>query len=181
MNGIEVLIVEDDEAISAGLALNLKIEGCMPAAVLDGETALARLKEGRFDLVLLDISLPGITGLDVLAALRDGGDDKRITLRARTTKRKIEILVEDNGIGLEPTERRELFETFTRGKAAVDRRAPGVGLGLAIVRAIVRAHRGRIELHDNPGGGALFRVLLPRPRLHSSVQAAGAAAATQTS
>jgi len=84
MNGIEVLIVEDDEAISAGLALNLKIEGCMPAAVLDGETALARLKEGRFDLVLLDISLPGITGLDVLAALRDGGDDTPvIVLSAR--------------------------------------------------------------------------------------------------
>jgi two-component system phosphate regulon sensor histidine kinase PhoR len=93
------------------------------------------------------------------------GDDKRITLRAHTTKRRVEILVEDNGIGLDPMERRELFETFTRGKAAVDRRAPGVGLGLAIVRAIVRAHRGKVDvLASEPGKGSTFRISLPRPR-----------------
>ena len=84
MTGTQVLIVEDDEAISAGLALNLKIEGCSPTAVLDGETALVRLKEKRFDLVLLDISLPGINGLDVLASLRAGHDDTPvIVLSAR--------------------------------------------------------------------------------------------------
>jgi DNA-binding response OmpR family regulator len=74
MNGVEVLIVEDDEAIAAGLALNLKLEGCVPQVVGDGEGALARLREARFDLVLLDISLPGISGLDVLASLRAGDD-----------------------------------------------------------------------------------------------------------
>ncbi|MBZ0231749.1 MAG: HAMP domain-containing histidine kinase [Deltaproteobacteria bacterium] len=89
------------------------------------------------------------------------GDDKRITLRARTNKRRVEILVEDNGIGLEPNERRELFEGFTRGKAAIDRRAPGVGLGLAIVRAIVRAHRGTVDVAEStPGKGSTFRITL---------------------
>lgn len=89
------------------------------------------------------------------------GDDKRITLRARSSKRRVEILVEDNGIGLEPNERRELFEGFTRGKAAIDRRAPGVGLGLAIVRAIVRAHRGTVDVAEStPGKGSTFRITL---------------------
>lgn len=74
MTGIEVLIVEDDEAIAAGLALNLKLEGCEAAIAGDGEAALARLGERRFDLLLLDISLPGISGLDVLAAMRARGD-----------------------------------------------------------------------------------------------------------
>ncbi len=98
-------------------------------------------------------------------AWKYSGDDKRITLRARTTKRRIEILVEDNGIGLDPLERRELFESFTRGKAAVENRSPGVGLGLAIVRAIVRAHRGTVDVMETtPGKGSVFRISLPRPR-----------------
>ncbi|HUQ02687.1 MAG TPA: ATP-binding protein [Kofleriaceae bacterium] len=101
------------------------------------------------------------------------GDDKRITIRARTSKRRIEIFVEDNGIGLDPTERRELFETFTRGKAALDRRAPGVGLGLAIVRAIVRAHRGKVDVAEStPGVGSTFRISLPRPRFRTGDAAA---------
>ena len=70
----DVLIVEDDEAIAAGLALNLKIEGYDPAHVTDGETALARLAEQRYSLILLDISLPRKSGLDVLSELRRAGD-----------------------------------------------------------------------------------------------------------
>jgi two-component system, OmpR family, phosphate regulon sensor histidine kinase PhoR len=98
------------------------------------------------------------------------GEDKRITLRARTVKRRVEILVEDNGIGVDPLERRELFDGFVRGKAAVERRAPGVGLGLAIVRAIVRAHRGTVDVAEStPGKGSTFRIVL-NPSLRPSTE-----------
>jgi two-component system, OmpR family, alkaline phosphatase synthesis response regulator PhoP len=80
----EVLIVEDDEAIAAGLALNLQIEGYTPAHVTDAETAEIRLSERRFALVLLDISLPGKSGLEVLSAMRSAGDQTPvIVLSAR--------------------------------------------------------------------------------------------------
>ena len=69
-----VLIVEDDEAIAAGLALNLQIEGYAPTHVCDGETALLRVTERHFAIILLDISLPGKSGLDVLAEMRHAGD-----------------------------------------------------------------------------------------------------------
>src|SRR5262249_41122243 len=62
----DVLIVEDDEAIAAGLALNLQIEGYGPTHVSDGESALLRTTERHFAIILLDISLPGKSGLDVL-------------------------------------------------------------------------------------------------------------------
>jgi len=70
----EILIVEDDEAIAAGLALNLKIEGYSSSVVTDGVAALARIASDPPDMVLLDISLPKKNGLDVLRELRAAGN-----------------------------------------------------------------------------------------------------------
>jgi len=65
-----VAVVEDDTAIAEGLALNLKILGYRSEVVGDGEAALARVQDGRPDLVLLDITLPKRSGLWVLEQLR---------------------------------------------------------------------------------------------------------------
>jgi two-component system alkaline phosphatase synthesis response regulator PhoP len=65
-----VLIVEDDEAIATGLALNLKLAGRATAIARDGVEALVQASEEEFSLILLDINLPRKNGLDVLAALR---------------------------------------------------------------------------------------------------------------
>jgi two-component system phosphate regulon sensor histidine kinase PhoR len=89
-------------------------------------------------------------------------EGRKIALRALGDRRHVHIEVADNGPGVPEEERRRIFDEFERGRAAAQSRAGGFGLGLAIVRAIVRAHGGRIELHENPGGGALFRVTLPR-------------------
>jgi two-component system, OmpR family, alkaline phosphatase synthesis response regulator PhoP len=69
--GQDILIVEDDEAIAAGLALNLKLAGHQTTLARDGDEALARVDAHDFDLVLLDINLPRRNGLEVLQALRD--------------------------------------------------------------------------------------------------------------
>lgn len=95
--------------------------------------------------------------------------DKRIRLSARTVGRRVELAVRDNGIGMAPEEQARLFEVFERGQAAVDRGAPGVGLGLAIVRAIVRGHRGKVVVTSAPGAGSEFRLLLHRARADAGV------------
>jgi two-component system phosphate regulon sensor histidine kinase PhoR len=90
-------------------------------------------------------------------------DDKQIHLSARPLGlRHVEIRVEDNGIGIPRDERRHIFDKFERGKLAIERRTSGVGLGLATVRAIVRAHKGRIEVRSRPGNGSEFRIRLHR-------------------
>ncbi|MOA48507.1 Sensor protein KdpD [compost metagenome] len=66
--------------------------------------------------------------------------------------------VEDEGPGLPEGEERRAFETFTRYHQG---RAPGAGLGLAIVRGIVEAHGGTVEAANRPEGGAVFRFCLP--------------------
>ena len=58
------------------------------------------------------------------------------------------------------TQEADLFEKFTRGASESNKR--GVGLGLAICKAVVEAHRGKISAAQAVGGGAEFTVLLPR-------------------
>jgi two-component system, OmpR family, phosphate regulon sensor histidine kinase PhoR len=94
------------------------------------------------------------------------GDDKRIELDARAVGKKwIDILVRDNGIGILPEEKVSLFMEFSRSQRAVDRGTPGVGLGLAVVRAITRAHKGKVEVMAHEGPGSTFRLRLPRARM----------------
>jgi DNA-binding response OmpR family regulator len=69
VNG-RVLIVEDDEAIATGLALNLKLAGHATSIARDGVEALTQAETEDFALILLDINLPRKNGLDVLGALR---------------------------------------------------------------------------------------------------------------
>ncbi|MCM2430204.1 sensor histidine kinase [Streptomyces sp. RKAG337] len=72
------------------------------------------------------------------------------------------IEVADSGPGLTPEQAARVFERFYRVDASRSRQdGGGAGLGLAIASALVSAHHGEVELVTSPGGGAVFRVLLP--------------------
>jgi two-component system sensor histidine kinase KdpD len=86
-----------------------------------------------------------------------------IELAARVTDNTLELTVRDFGAGLPAAvagREETLFDKFTRGKSESATR--GVGLGLAICKAIVQAHRGTISAAQADGGGARFRITLPR-------------------
>ncbi len=91
------------------------------------------------------------------------GSDKRIAIEAHTVGRRIELTVRDNGPGIQRDEQRAIFEQFERGRAARETGQPGVGLGLAFVRAIVRGHRGKLDFASRPGE-TVFRIRLRRRR-----------------
>lgn len=69
--------------------------------------------------------------------------------------------VRDRGPGIAPEERARIFERFVRLEPARARNPEGSGLGLAIVEQVARAHQGRVQVLERPGGGAIFRVTLP--------------------
>lgn len=86
-----------------------------------------------------------------------------ITVGAWVTADALVVSVRDHGPGLPAALKgraHELFDKFTRGQA--ESATPGVGLGLAICKAVVDAHRGHISATNAPGGGAEFRFSLPR-------------------
>lgn len=74
MTASRILIVEDDDAIATGLALNLKLAGRPTSIARDGDEALHQIEAEDFALVLLDINLPKLNGLEVLSTLR-GADN----------------------------------------------------------------------------------------------------------
>jgi two-component system sensor histidine kinase KdpD len=79
-----------------------------------------------------------------------------LALRARRDGSVVVVEVSDHGGGV-PTELgATLFDKFVRAS-----NAPGAGLGLAVVRAIVEAHGGRVAVENAPAGGARFRIELP--------------------
>ena len=65
-----VLVVDDDPALAEMLGIVLRSQGFVPAFVADGERAIAAFREHRPDVVLLDLMLPGMSGLDVCRAIR---------------------------------------------------------------------------------------------------------------
>ncbi len=89
--------------------------------------------------------------------------DARTTVEVEVGARGAEVFLEvrDRGPGIAPEERSRIFERFVRLDKARSRNPEGSGLGLAIVEQVVRAHRGRVEVEERPGGGAIFRAVLP--------------------
>ncbi len=75
------------------------------------------------------------------------------------------VEVEDSGPGIPQGELAQVFERFYRADKARSRIVPGTGLGLAIVRSIARVHDGEATARRAAGGGAIFRVVLPRMQI----------------
>jgi len=69
----------------------------------------------------------------------------------------VEVSVKDSGAGIPAEHHQEIFEDFVR----VDRNTSGMGLGLAIAKRLIQAHRGKIWVESDPGGGSRFTFLLP--------------------
>src|SRR5215831_13119849 len=77
-----VLVVDDYQDLADSLTLMLRALGADARAVYDGESALRSVEEFRPDLILLDLGLPGLTGLDVARALSETSELKRTRLIA---------------------------------------------------------------------------------------------------
>ena len=81
-----------------------------------------------------------------------------VTVSAKREKNEVVLAVADTGNGIDESFREQIFEPFFRVDKSRSRELGGVGLGLAMVREIVRAHDGKIEVRGNEQGGTTFEV-----------------------
>ncbi len=92
-------------------------------------------------------------------AVKYAGAGAHVAIGARVADGSLEVAVEDDGPGIPAGQEEAIFEKFARGQA--ESATPGVGLGLAICRAIVEAHKGRIHAEPGRERGARFVFTLP--------------------
>ncbi len=103
-----------------------------------------------------------LTNLLINAWKYSDGDDRTILVTASADEKFVEVAVIDRGRGIAKKEQKQIFERFERGVSVAEGSTVGSGLGLAIVRAVVKAQRGKIELHSAVGEGSEFRLRLRR-------------------
>jgi signal transduction histidine kinase len=86
----------------------------------------------------------------------------QITLGCRVEAAALQIFVRDTGIGLDPEMRTKIFDIFVQAEPAKERAQGGLGIGLALVKALVELHGGDVDVHsDGRDHGCHFRVKLP--------------------
>ena len=136
--GKQVRVLTDKK----GLQLDVRVDG--PVRVRGDEMRLRELL-----LILLDnaIKFTGAAGTVGLTLEADGG--------------KAVVRVRDSGSGIPPEALPHLFDRFYRADKARSRAEGGAGLGLAIAKWIVEAHRGSIRVDSYPGTGTTFTIELP--------------------
>jgi two-component system sensor histidine kinase KdpD len=109
----------------------------------------------KFDAVLIERVLVNL--LENVSKYTPSGSI--VTLSAKVIGDQLSVSVADNGPGLPAGREEAVFQKFTRGER--ESSTPGVGLGLAICRAIIESHQGKITAAPRPGGGATFTFTLP--------------------
>ncbi len=93
----KVAVIEDDELISGMVVLNLENEGCVVSSYGDAESFMPEMKRGNFDLIVLDIMLPGIAGTELLKKIR--GENINIPVLMMTAKTDLQSKISSLNIG----------------------------------------------------------------------------------
>ncbi|HEX17375.1 MAG TPA: HAMP domain-containing histidine kinase, partial [Thermoplasmatales archaeon] len=94
-------------------------------------------------------------------AIKFSNRNSRILVRAKRDGENVVLEVQDFGRGIPKSKLNKIFEPFYQVDTGMDRKFGGAGLGLTIVKGIIEAHGGRVEVDSKLGEGSTFRIILP--------------------
>jgi two-component system phosphate regulon sensor histidine kinase PhoR len=89
-------------------------------------------------------------------------DTPELKIETNKTRKGIFILFSDNGIGIPKHARGKIFQKFYRVPTGNIHNVKGFGLGLDYVKKIIKTHRWKIKVENNPEGGSIFSIFIPR-------------------
>jgi two-component system phosphate regulon sensor histidine kinase PhoR len=145
--------------------LTALVAGCVdamrPTAATRGISVHLRLEPvtASIDQTRIGQAIDNLLSNAVKYGRRDGRID--VTLETDAASDTVRLSIADNGVGIAAADLERIFDRFYRSEDAVTGSTPGLGLGLAITHAIVRAHNGRIEARSALGEGTTMTVILP--------------------
>lgn len=163
-----ILVVEDDRSLVRALVSNLEVRGYEVAVAGDGAEAIRRAADHRPDLVILDLGLPGVDGLSVLASLRGWTDIPVLVLSARGGEiDKIEAL--DAGADDYVAKPFGMGELLARIRAALRRSLPGAEEAViqtdhfTIDLSAKKVWVGEDQVHLTPTEWGMVEILVRNP------------------
>lgn len=163
-----ILVVEDDRSLVRALVSNLEVRGYEVAVAGDGAEAIRRAADHRPDLVILDLGLPGVDGLAVLASLRGWTDIPVLVLSARGGEiDKIEAL--DAGADDYVAKPFGMGELLARIRAALRRSLPGAEEAViqtdhfTIDLSAKKVWVGEAQVHLTPTEWGMVEILVRNP------------------
>ncbi|MFM6138760.1 MAG: ATP-binding protein [Sphaerospermopsis kisseleviana] len=142
----EIEIVFSQKAINKGIKLETEIDSHLPPAI--------QIDEVRLRQILLNIvgNAMKFTEQGYVKIILRGCQYQMLS----TEKTCIEIVVEDSGIGIAPSDQEKIFAAFTQSNSHINRKHGGTGLGLTITQRLVKMMGGTIELQSQLGKGTKF-------------------------
>jgi signal transduction histidine kinase len=153
-------IAIDPEPVELQAAVRMAIAVVAPLAEMSELELVNEVPSGtlvRADEARLQQILTNLLGNAVKFTERG-----RVVVRARAMGDRVEIYVQDTGIGIAPDVRERIFESFEQGDGSAIRTYGGTGLGLAVTKKLVELHGGRVAVRSELGIGSTFTFDLPR-------------------
>jgi two-component system phosphate regulon sensor histidine kinase PhoR len=139
----ELLDLLRERAANQGIILHLEADENLPLIQADRRS----MEEVFTNLVSNAINYSPGGGIVSVAAISHGD--------------YLEVLIKDQGIGIEAEEIPKIFDKFYRVKSPKTRQVIGTGLGLSLVKGLIEAHRGAVDVESTVGSGTCFKVKLP--------------------
>jgi signal transduction histidine kinase len=128
----------------------------------DGEATLSLHAEEPSHLAGVDVEGVRQVLFNLLEnAVRYGPRGQEVVVSVRRNGRRVQLTVDDAGLGVPRRERERIWEAYERGEAGRVSGRGGSGIGLSVVREIIELHNGTVAVEDAPAGGARFRIELP--------------------
>jgi signal transduction histidine kinase/DNA-binding response OmpR family regulator len=169
------------ETLEVGAEVRNALESCQGQLEVGGHELVVNVPADALYVVADRVRLQQILENLVLNACKYTEHGGRIEVSAEATIGEAVIRVKDNGIGIPPDKLSHVWELFVQVDESPERIRKGLGIGLALVRDLVKRHGGSVEAHsDGLGKGSTFVVRLPRAvrvDLHAQAPAVAPAAA----
>lgn len=181
MNRLVNELLDFNKLEGGNLKLNVQ-HGELGQFILDTSSAFDEMAAKRGLIFSVNVDTPTIVGwfdrdkleriiFNILSnAFKFTADAGEIKLNVSTKQsiipdgslcRCVELVIEDNGIGISPEELPHIFEKFYQAKSSSKISSPGTGIGLSLTKALVELHRGTITVTSVPDQATIFTILLP--------------------
>jgi signal transduction histidine kinase len=147
------------EAVQVREIVEVCVARVRPLADRKNIEIIAQALDGTFegDRELMEYAIYNL----LTNAVKYSPPDTQVTVACRLEAGQLRLSVQDQGIGMDAKELRQIFQKFYRTKRAEASGEAGTGIGLSIVEQIVQQHGGKMDVTSQPGRGSCFTIVFP--------------------